>query len=98
MSSSPGFKACFPDLRGVSEEDSEPADICSLGKCYLLVDPLDGTREFLAGRDEYTVEPCHHCGGPSPGMSPMAIASNGVCPAPSWIHKPTSRHSANSRM
>ena len=27
----------------------------SLGASYFLVDPLDGTREFIAGRDEYTV-------------------------------------------
>ena len=27
----------------------------SPGATFLLVDPLDGTREFLAGRDEYTV-------------------------------------------
>ena len=26
-----------------------------LGRRFLLVDPLDGTREFLAGLDEYTV-------------------------------------------
>ncbi len=25
------------------------------GSSYFLVDPLDGTREFIAGRDEYTV-------------------------------------------
>ena len=39
---------------------------------YFLVDPLDGTQEFIAGRDEYTVnigldfrrhaDPRHHCG------------------------------------
>ena len=25
------------------------------GGSYFLVDPLDGTREFIAGRDEYTI-------------------------------------------
>jgi 3'-phosphoadenosine 5'-phosphosulfate (PAPS) 3'-phosphatase len=27
----------------------------SAGSTYFLVDPLDGTREFVAGRDEFTV-------------------------------------------
>ncbi len=31
------------------------AGVAPLGDCFFLVDPLDGTREFLAGRDEYTV-------------------------------------------
>ena len=35
----------------VSEETARDAH----GGDYLLVDPLDGTAEFLAGRDEYTV-------------------------------------------
>lgn len=26
-----------------------------LGDCFILIDPLDGTREFVGGRDEYTV-------------------------------------------
>lgn len=41
-----------PELAIVSEEQAEhPAHNGS----YFLVDPLDGTREFIAGRDEYTV-------------------------------------------
>jgi 3'(2'), 5'-bisphosphate nucleotidase len=42
-----------PGLPVVAEEQAErprPA-----GGSYFLVDPLDGTREFIAGRDEYTV-------------------------------------------
>jgi 3'(2'), 5'-bisphosphate nucleotidase len=42
-------------LRGVpvvSEESIRPS---ALGPCFALVDPLDGTREFLAGRNEFTV-------------------------------------------
>jgi 3'(2'), 5'-bisphosphate nucleotidase len=36
----------------------------NLGATFLLVDPLDGTKEFLAGRDEFTVN--------------VAIVTNGV--------------------
>jgi len=47
-----------PGIPIVSEErsakDQEHAPTSS-GASYFLVDPLDGTREFLAGRDEFTV-------------------------------------------
>ena len=42
----------FPGVPIVSEEADQPE---SPGATFFLVDPLDGTREFLAGRDEYTV-------------------------------------------
>lgn len=43
----------LPGLPIVSEE-SKPLP-ATLGRYFALVDPLDGTREFLAGRDEFTV-------------------------------------------
>ena len=43
----------FPGVPVVSEEGG-PAANCP-APTFFLVDPLDGTREFLAGRDEYTV-------------------------------------------
>ena len=39
----------------VSEESSEGTAFAATSDCYFLVDPLDGTKEFIAGRDEYTV-------------------------------------------
>jgi 3'(2'), 5'-bisphosphate nucleotidase len=46
-------------LRGsfpvVSEESAEGTTLPAKSDCYYLVDPLDGTKEFIAGRDEYTV-------------------------------------------
>jgi 3'(2'), 5'-bisphosphate nucleotidase len=47
--------AAFPSVPIVSEESIEAWAAGQPGPDYLLVDPLDGTREFLAGRDEYTV-------------------------------------------
>jgi 3'(2'), 5'-bisphosphate nucleotidase len=39
----------------ISEESSEDTTLPAKSDCYFLVDPLDGTKEFIAGRDEYTV-------------------------------------------
>ena len=50
-----GLRSHFPKIAIISEEDAsaDPASINS--SCFFLVDPLDGTREFIAGRDEFTV-------------------------------------------
>ncbi len=50
---SAGLRAAFPDVALVTEEQatthSESAD------CFLIVDPLDGTKEFLKRRGDFTV-------------------------------------------
>ena len=43
----PGIPVVSEELAGNNREN--------LGDSFLIVDPLDGTREFLAGRDEFTV-------------------------------------------
>jgi 3'(2'), 5'-bisphosphate nucleotidase len=45
----------MPTVPVVSEEACARDEIPRLGARFFLVDPLDGTREFLAGLDEYTV-------------------------------------------
>lgn len=45
----------LPDMPVVSEEAYQRAAPTTLPPTFLLVDPLDGTREFLAGRDEFAV-------------------------------------------
>ncbi len=47
-----GLSDLLPGVPVVSEEAGGPA---ALGDSFVLVDPLDGTREFLAGRSEFTV-------------------------------------------
>jgi len=48
-----GLARVLPGVPVVSEEAStQPAH---LGDTFILVDPLDGTREVVAGRDEFTV-------------------------------------------
>ncbi len=44
----------FPDIPVVSEENKENADL-SESELFWLVDPLDGTKEFLKQNDEFTV-------------------------------------------
>jgi 3'(2'), 5'-bisphosphate nucleotidase len=48
-----GLARLVPDLPVVSEENLGPTD--ALGTSFALVDPLDGTKEFIAGRAEYTI-------------------------------------------
>lgn len=48
-----GLARALPGVPIVSEEAGAPSDLT--GDTYLLVDPLDGTRELVAGRDEFCV-------------------------------------------
>jgi 3'(2'), 5'-bisphosphate nucleotidase len=53
-----GIEALVPGISIVSEEQSareKPRVPIAQKESYFLVDPLDGTREFIAGRDEYTI-------------------------------------------
>jgi 3'(2'), 5'-bisphosphate nucleotidase len=59
-----GVSRLFPGLAIVSEEAAGRAAPPRLGDSFVLVDPLDGTREFIAGRDEFTVN--------------IALVANGV--------------------
>ena len=50
-----GLAKLLPGVPVVSEEMSSRQAPPKLDGSFILVDPLDGTREFIAGRDEYTV-------------------------------------------
>jgi len=45
----------LPNIPAVTEESTERPSGTVAPETFLLVDPLDGTREFTAGRDEFTV-------------------------------------------
>lgn len=51
---SAGLARLAPDVPTLSEERTGSAPAPFVGS-FFLIDPLDGTREFLAGRDEFTV-------------------------------------------
>ncbi|MBB2155479.1 3'(2'),5'-bisphosphate nucleotidase CysQ [Gluconacetobacter diazotrophicus] len=50
-----GLRAAFPHIPVIAEEEAAAGIRVAGGKTFWLVDPLDGTREFAAGRDDFTV-------------------------------------------
>jgi 3'(2'), 5'-bisphosphate nucleotidase len=50
-----GLARLDPALPVISEERAEREKPAINSASFILVDPLDGTREFVAGRDEYTI-------------------------------------------
>lgn len=50
-----GLCQLLPGIPVISEERTGKNGAPKLAGSFVLVDPLDGTKEFVAGRDEYTV-------------------------------------------
>jgi len=50
-----GLAERFADIPVVAEESVEAGNLPSVGSRYFLVDPLDGTKEFLKKNGEFTV-------------------------------------------
>jgi 3'(2'), 5'-bisphosphate nucleotidase len=50
-----GLDRLAPQLPVISEENAGPNRPAFAGASVILVDPLDGTRDFIARRDEYTI-------------------------------------------
>lgn len=50
-----GLAAIAPDTPVVAEERCAAEGLPSVGEVFFLVDPLDGTREFVGGSGEFTV-------------------------------------------
>src|ERR1041384_404669 len=49
-----GLARGAPDIPSLSEERATQAAL-PYKESFFLIDPLDGTKEFVAGRDEFTV-------------------------------------------
>jgi 3'(2'), 5'-bisphosphate nucleotidase len=58
-----GLSRLVPEVPALSEESAQSAQPRDTGS-FFLIDPLDGTKEFVAGRDEFTVN--------------LALVSNGA--------------------
>ena len=43
-----------PNIRIISEETVDPK-VKNTSKIFWLIDPIDGTKEYIAGKDEYTL-------------------------------------------
>jgi 3'(2'), 5'-bisphosphate nucleotidase len=51
-----GLRSAFPDIPVVAEEEMSAGDSPGdIGDIFFLVDPLDGTREFVDHHDDFTV-------------------------------------------
>lgn len=51
-----GLKSAYPDIPVVAEEAAAAGNIPDVsGQKFFLVDPLDGTKEFINRRDDFTV-------------------------------------------
>ena len=50
-----GLKRLTPHIPVVSEEDADSLTIPHYNACYWLIDPLDGTKEFISKNGEFTV-------------------------------------------
>jgi 3'(2'), 5'-bisphosphate nucleotidase len=55
--------AILPDVTVIAEESFAPGGSEAVPDRFLLVDPLDGTREFLAGHSDFTVNIALIAGG-----------------------------------
>ncbi|HCH32518.1 MAG TPA: 3'(2'),5'-bisphosphate nucleotidase [Oceanospirillaceae bacterium] len=50
-----GLKELTPHIPVVSEEDADSLKIPHYNACYWLIDPLDGTKEFISKNGQFTV-------------------------------------------
>ena len=50
-----GLQKAAPDIPILAEESASEGRIPVLGDCFFLVDPLDGTKEFIKKTGEFTV-------------------------------------------
>src|SRR2546429_4211284 len=72
-----GLARLLPGMCVVSEEAAGCAPPDRIPGSFVLVDPLDGTRELLAGRDEFTINVALVSGG-SPRLGIIAAPAGGV--------------------
>lgn len=49
------LRAAVPQIPIIAEEDVAAGNVVVAGACFWLIDPLDGTREFARGMDEFAV-------------------------------------------
>ncbi len=50
-----GLRAAHPDIPVIAEEEVAGGRVTEASRCFWLVDPLDGTREFAGGGNDFAV-------------------------------------------
>lgn len=81
----------MPDTPVISEEATARGHRVTTGERFFLVDPLDGTREFVAGLDEYTVNIALVVGG-------LPVLGVIAAPARAMLWRGASGHGAERLM
>src|SRR6476661_2402245 len=90
-----------PGVPVIAEEEVAAGRIPAHDDIYFLVDPLDGTKEFVRGGDDYTVNiGLIELGAPTLGVV-FAPASGklhgGCCATGAWLDQGNGRRSINTR-
>jgi 3'(2'), 5'-bisphosphate nucleotidase len=73
-----GLRLVTPDIAVVSEEGQDAHGISREQSTFWLVDPLDGTREFLSGNGEFTVNIALIEQG-QPALGVVVVPTTGEC-------------------
>ncbi len=96
-----GLRAQLPHIPIVAEEEVAAGKITAATDEFWLVDPLDGTREFAAGRDDFAV-----CIGlirhGKPALGIVAVPARGtiyggIVGVGAWKDGPEGRHEIRTR-
>jgi len=90
-----------PGVPVVAEEEVAAGRIPAFDNCYFLVDPLDGTKEFIRGGDDYTVN-IGLISGTTPLLGAVFAPARGTVFAGlvgegAWIEGPDGRRSIRTR-
>lgn len=72
-----GVRRLLPGVPIVSEEAAERAAPAPVDRDFVLIDPVDGTRELLAGRDEFSINVAVISGG-RPTLGIIAAPARGL--------------------
>ncbi|TMW77148.1 3'(2'),5'-bisphosphate nucleotidase CysQ [Thauera sp. UPWRP] len=80
-----GLRALAPDVPVVAEEEVAAGRVPEVGERFWLVDPLDGTKEFISRNGEFTVNIALVVGGEpvlgvvyAPALGRMFLGARGV--------------------
>ena len=100
-----GLQQLTPDIPVLSEEDAEmPFAQRQHWQRFWLVDPLDGTKEFIAGTDEFTVNialsstaRCALAWSGCPPATACSGAARGWAPGAAWASRPRSQFNVGLR-
>lgn len=96
-----GLREAVPDIPVIAEEEVAGGRITAPAREYWLVDPLDGTREFAAGHQEFAVniglvrEGRAHLG--VVGIPALGQLFGGIMGEGAWKRDRTGQHPVNVR-